>query len=72
MQVIGGSVVVELVYAVPGIGRTGVNAALATDAPVLVAIAITSALALSACMAVGDALARFNDPRLGNPHVSLS
>ncbi len=72
MQVIGGSVVVELVYAVPGIGRTGVNAALATDAPVLVAIAITSALALSACMAVGDALARLNDPRLGNPHVSLS
>lgn len=72
MQVIGGSVVVELVFAVPGIGRTGVNAAMAADAPVLVAIAITSALALSACMAAADALARLNDPRLGNPHASLS
>ena len=72
MQVIGGSVVVELVYAVPGIGRTGVNSAMAADAPVLVAIAITSALALSACMAAADALARLSDPRLGNPHASLS
>ena len=72
MQVIGGSVVVELVFAVPGIGRTGINAALAADAPLLVAIAITSALALSACMALADALARLSDPRLGNPRSSLS
>lgn len=72
MQVIGGSVVVELVYGVPGIGRTGVSAAMAADAPVLVAIAIISALALSACMAVADALARLSDPRLGNPRASLS
>lgn len=71
MQVIGGSVVVELVYAVPGIGRTGVNAAMAADAPVLVAIAITSTLALSACMATADALARLSDPRLGYARSSL-
>ena len=72
MQVIGGGVVVELVFAVPGIGRTGVNAAMAADAPVLVAIAITSALALSVCMALADALAHFADPRLGNPQGCLS
>ncbi len=72
MQVIGGGVVVELVFAVPGIGRTGVNAAMAADAPVLVAIAITSALALSACMASADALAHLADPRLGNPQAGLS
>ena len=72
MQVISGSVVVELVFAVPGMGRTGVNAAMAGDAPVLVAIAISSALALSACMALADALARFADPRLGNPQARLS
>ena len=72
MQVIGGGVVVELVFSVPGIGRTGVNAAMAADAPVLVAIAITSALALSVCMASADALAHFADPRLGNPQGCLS
>ena len=72
MQVIGGGVVVELVFAVPGIGRTGVNAAMAADAPVLVAIAITSALALSACMALADAVARLVDPRLANPQAGLS
>ena len=72
MQVIGGGVVVELVFAVPGIGRTGVNAAMAADAPVLVAIAITSTLALSVCMAVADALAHYADPRLGNPQAGLS
>lgn len=72
MHVIGGSVVIELVFAVPGMGRTGVNAAMAADAPVLVAIAITSALGLSGCMALADALARYADPRLGNPHARLS
>ena len=72
MQVIGGGVVIELVFAVPGIGRTGVNAAMAADAPVLVAIAITSALALSVCIATADALAHLADPRLGNSQAGLS
>ena len=72
MQVIGGGVVIELVFAVPGIGRTGVNAAMAADAPMLVAIAITSTLALSACMATADALAHLADPRLGNAQAGLS
>ena len=72
MQVIGGGIVIELVFAVPGIGRTGVNAAMAADAPMLVAIAITSTLALSACMAAADALAHLADPRLGNAQAGLS
>lgn len=72
MQVIGGGVVIELVFAVPGIGRTGVNAAMAADAPVLVAIAITSTLALSLCMALADMLAHLADPRLGNLQAGLS
>ncbi len=72
MQVIGGGVVVELVFAVPGIGRTGVDAAMAADAPVLVAIAITSTLVLSTCVAAADALAHLADPRLGNPQAGLS
>ena len=72
MQIIGGGVVIELVFAVPGIGRTGINAALAADAPVLVAIAITSTLALSLSMAIADALAQLADPRLGNPQAGLS
>ena len=48
------------------------GAVIGLDAPVLVAIAITSALALSACMAAADALARLADPRLGNPQARLS
>lgn len=72
MQVLGGGVVIELVFAVPGIGRTGVNAAMAADAPVLVAIAITSTLALSLCMAMADGLAHLADPRLGNLQAGLS
>lgn|GEM_PF-6756698 len=72
MQVIGGGVVVELVFGVPGIGRTGVNAAMAADAPVLVAIAIGSTLVLSTCMAAADALAHLADPRLGNTQAGLS
>jgi ABC-type dipeptide/oligopeptide/nickel transport system permease component len=72
MQVLGGSVVVEMVFAVPGIGRAGVNAAMANDAPILCAIAIFAALALALCTGAAEILARWLDPRLSHREARLS
>jgi peptide/nickel transport system permease protein len=72
MQMFGGSVTIELVFGVPGIGRRGLDAAMSADAPVLVAIALISALGLAFCVAAADALTRLLDARLSNPEARLA
>jgi peptide/nickel transport system permease protein len=72
MQLVGGGVIIEIVFAVPGIGRRGLDAALANDAPVLVAITVLSALLLSVGVAMSDALARALDPRLNHGEARLA
>lgn len=64
MQVLGGSIALEVVYGIPGIGRTGLQAAQSNDAPVLLAITVLSALCLAVCTTGADAFARWFDPRI--------
>lgn len=63
-EVFGGSVLVEQVFSYPGLGQAAVTAGLGADAPLLVAIALVSALFASCGNAAADALARVIDPRL--------
>ena len=64
MQILGGGIAIELVFGVPGIGRSGLQAAQSNDAPVLLAITVLSALSLALCTAFADAFARWFDPRI--------
>jgi peptide/nickel transport system permease protein len=63
-QIVGGSLVIELVFAVPGMGRRGFEAAQSNDVPVLVAIAVLSSLLICLSIGLGDVLLRWLDPRL--------
>jgi peptide/nickel transport system permease protein len=69
MQVLGGSIALELVYGVPGIGLGGLQAAQSNDAPVLLAITVLSALSLALCTAFADSFARWFDPRIRHASV---
>lgn len=71
MHVLGGSIALELVYGIPGIGRAGLQAAQSNDAPVLLAITVLSALTLALCTAVADAFANWFDPRVRSATITL-
>lgn len=64
MQILGGSIALELVYGIPGIGRAGLQAAQSNDAPVLLAITVLSTAILAICTALADAFAYGFDPRM--------
>jgi peptide/nickel transport system permease protein len=62
---LGGSVVIESVFAIPGFGRLAQEAVALRDAPLLVAIIIVSAgMVMIANLAVDIAYALL-DPRVG-------
>lgn len=63
-EVFGGSVLVEQVFSYPGLGQAAVTAGLGGDAPLLVAIALVSALVVFAGNAVGDVICALVDPRI--------
>ena len=63
-EIIGGSVLAEQVFAWPGLGRATVEAGLKGDVPLLMAIALLTALVVSSGNLLADALARRLDPRL--------
>ena len=64
VQILAGSVVVESVFGVPGMGKRGFEAALASDAPLLVAISMLCALCVACSVALGEWLSAILDPRL--------
>jgi peptide/nickel transport system permease protein len=63
-SLVGGSVIVETIFSIPGIGQLGYQAVLARDYPVVLALfAISSALTLLGIL-VADLLLAFVDPRI--------
>lgn len=62
---IGGAVVVEMVFALPGLGRLAVGAAVARDHPVVIGTVLVACAAVIVANALVDGLAALIDPRLG-------
>lgn len=63
-ELFGGSVLAEAVFAWPGLGQATVRAALGTDAPLLMGIALATLLFVFAGNLLADIAARCLDPRL--------
>jgi ABC-type dipeptide/oligopeptide/nickel transport system permease component len=60
---VSGAVVVESVFALPGIGRALVTAVTQRDMPLVAGIALVSAAAYVVVLAVADLVERAVDPR---------
>lgn len=63
-SLISGAVVVETVFARPGLGRSLLNAVLIRDVPMVTGVALISALAFVLVTIATDAIDRVADPRL--------
>ena len=63
-EIFGGSVLVEKVFSYPGMGQAAVNAGLGSDLPLLLAIAVISAMIVFGGNFVADLLYRVVDPRI--------
>ena len=63
-EIFGGSVLVEQVFSYPGLGQAAVTAGVGGDAPLLVGIALVSALIVFAGNATANALYGVIDPRM--------
>jgi peptide/nickel transport system permease protein len=62
---LGGSVVIESVFAVPGFGRLAQEAVAGRDAPLLMGIIITSAILVIVVNLLVDLTYALLDPRVG-------
>ncbi len=62
--IVGGSVVIETVFALPGLGRLAVSSALARDFPTVVGIVVVACAAVVAVNVLVDLIAYRLDPRL--------
>jgi peptide/nickel transport system permease protein len=62
---LGGSVVVESVFAIPGFGRLAAEAVSGRDGPLLVGVVLTSAVMVVAINLVVDIVYALLDPRIG-------
>ncbi|TQL47765.1 peptide/nickel transport system permease protein [Homoserinimonas aerilata] len=63
-SLLSGAVVVETIFARPGLGRTLLNAVALRDIPVVTGVALVSALAFIVVTTATDAIDRIADPRL--------
>ena len=61
---IGGSVIIETIFNIPGMGRLGFNAVLARDYPVIMAVATVSAVLTLFGILLSDILYAVVDPRI--------
>ncbi len=67
---IGGSVVIESVFAIPGFGRLAQEAVAGRDAPLLIGIIVVSALLVVAVNLAVDIVYALLDPRVGAAEAS--
>jgi ABC-type dipeptide/oligopeptide/nickel transport system permease component len=65
-RLIGGSVVVETIFSIPGIGRLAVASIFARDFPVVQGIVLVMALAVLLVNLATDMLYGYVDPRIRN------
>lgn len=63
-SLVGGALVIEVAFALPGLGRLAVSAALARDHPVVIGTVVTACLIAWLANLVADATAPLLDPRL--------
>ena len=63
-EIFGGSVLVEQVFSYPGLGQAAVTAGLGSDLPLLMAIAVISALIVFSGNMLADILYGIVDPRI--------
>ena len=61
---LGGAVVVESIFAWPGLGRELVRAILEVDVPLMLGVVLVSAIAVAAANLLADLVAAWLDPRL--------
>lgn len=61
---VGGALVIETAFALPGLGRLAVTAAIARDHPVVIGCVVAAAAIAWAANLVADLLAPLLDPRL--------
>ena len=66
-SLLSGAVVVESIFARPGLGRALLSAVTARDIPLVTGVALVSAGAYVLIMAVSDLAERLVDPRIGEP-----
>lgn len=61
---LGGSVIIEQIFSIPGMGRLGFESVMARDYPVIMAIATISAMLTLVSMLITDILYAVVDPRI--------
>ncbi|MET3582465.1 peptide/nickel transport system permease protein [Mesorhizobium robiniae] len=69
-QMLGGSVVIESVFSVPGLGRLAQEAVAARDTPLLLGIILVSAVLVIVINLLVDVAYAFLDPRVGASEAS--
>jgi peptide/nickel transport system permease protein len=69
-QMLGGSVVIETVFSVPGLGRLAQEAVASRDTPLLLGIILVSAVLVIVINLVVDILYAVLDPRVGSSEVA--
>ena len=62
---IGGSVIIETIFSIPGIGRLGFESVLSRDYPVIMAVATISAFLTLIGILISDLTYAVVDPRIG-------
>lgn len=62
---VGGTMVIETIFALPGIGRLAVTSAIARDHPTVIGIVVVACAAVILVNAIVDVLAMRLDPRIG-------
>lgn len=70
-SLLGGAVLVETVFARPGLGQVAIRAIIARDLPVVLGIVIVAALVFALLNLVVDLSYRFLDPRLRTSRVGV-
>ncbi|MET0429254.1 MAG: ABC transporter permease subunit, partial [Microvirga sp.] len=63
-QLLGGAVITESVFAVPGVGRLMIDSIFARDYPVIQSLTLVLALLVSLAFLVTDMLQMWLDPRV--------
>ncbi len=70
-SMLGGSVVIETVFSVPGLGRLAQEAVASRDTPLLLGIILVSAVLVIAINLIVDILYAFLDPRVGGGEAAI-
>ncbi len=63
-QLLGGAVITETIFAIPGIGRAGVDAIFSRDYPIIQGVVLMLAIIVQAISLIVDVLYAFIDPRI--------